>query len=395
MATGAPSSRATFRGVAFLVSSGELSGGRRTVRHEFPQREPGVVEDLGRRGREFPVEGYVTGDDCDAQRDRLLAALEAKGPGELVHPRFGTRRACVDGFRVRESSTETRISYFSITFREAEQEAAAPVATAAGGAKLRSTAAVVLAALRQVAERAQSPGLPASGAANVATIVDAAAVGLEAALAPLVTVTQEAAALKRRVAAMRVGAVLLAARPAELLDEVVALFADVPSLPAREGVGGMLRARSFSPAGERPAASTTTREVEQAVFDVLLLATRCACVVQASVLASTADWDSYDEAVEARDAIAAALDEEAEFASDDLFGQLQQLRADLVRSVPGADSDLPRLVRYTPPTTVPSLVLTHTLYGDLALEADVVRRNSVLHPGFVIGGVELEVLSDA
>lgn len=395
MAASSQSSRASFRGVPFLVSSSEFSGGRRTVRHEFPQRDPGVVEDLGRRGREFPVEGYVTGDDCDQQRDRLVAALEERGPGELVHPRYGTRRACVSAFRVRETTAEGRVVYFSFSFIEAEQDAAAPVSTAAGGAKLRSTAAVVLAALRQVAERAQSPGLPASGAANVATIIDAASVGLEAALAPLVTVTQEAAALKRRLASMRVSALLLASRPAELLDEVTALFEDVPSVPAREGVGAMLRAREFAPAGERPAASTTTREVEQAVYDVLLLATRCACVVQAAVLASDADWESYDEAVEARDAIAAALDDEAEFASDDLFGQLQQLRADLVRSVPGADSDLPRLVRYTPPTTVPSLVLAHRLYGHLALEEDIVRRNSVANPGFVVGGVELEVLSDA
>ncbi len=66
-----------------------------------------------------------------------------------------------------------------------------------------------------------------------------------------------------------------------------------------------------------------------------------------------------------------------------------------MRAVPGEASDLPRLLRYVPPATVPSLVLAHRLYGDVALEADLVARNRVARPGFMLGGQALEVLSAA
>ena len=38
---------ASFRGVSFGVTADESEGGRRTVTHEFPQREAPYVEDLG------------------------------------------------------------------------------------------------------------------------------------------------------------------------------------------------------------------------------------------------------------------------------------------------------------------------------------------------------------
>ena len=63
--------------------------------------------------------------------------------------------------------------------------------------------------------------------------------------------------------------------------------------------------------------------------------------------------------------------------------------------------DLSRIERYTPTETVPALVIAQRLYGVangidalLGREADIVKRNAVAHPGFVRGGVALEVLSD-
>ena len=49
---------ASFRGVPFGVTADESEGGRRTVTHEFPQRETPYVEDLGgapRRARLLPA----------------------------------------------------------------------------------------------------------------------------------------------------------------------------------------------------------------------------------------------------------------------------------------------------------------------------------------------------
>ena len=43
---------------------------------------------------------------------------------------------------------------------------------------------------------------------------------------------------------------------------------------------------------------------------------------------------------------------------------------------------------------IPALVLAHRLYDDPSWDADIVARNDVVHPGFVPGGVDLQVLSN-
>jgi prophage DNA circulation protein len=40
--------RASFRGAAFLVTEHQAESGRRVVAHEFPLRETGFTEDLGK-----------------------------------------------------------------------------------------------------------------------------------------------------------------------------------------------------------------------------------------------------------------------------------------------------------------------------------------------------------
>jgi prophage DNA circulation protein len=108
----------SFRGVPFYIDAADSDFGRRLVTHEFPQQEKPFIEDLGRKARKFVVECYVLGNEYLAARDLLLLALEKKGPGPLVHPYFGRIEANVEGVKVRDSSTETRIARFQITFVE-------------------------------------------------------------------------------------------------------------------------------------------------------------------------------------------------------------------------------------------------------------------------------------
>ncbi|HDC1985918.1 TPA: DNA circularization N-terminal domain-containing protein, partial [Salmonella enterica] len=80
----------TFRGVPFLVYREQRQrGGRRLVKREYPLRDTGSSDDLGRKLRERTFTAIVLGDDRDSQRDALIAALEAPGAGELNHPEFG------------------------------------------------------------------------------------------------------------------------------------------------------------------------------------------------------------------------------------------------------------------------------------------------------------------
>jgi prophage DNA circulation protein len=132
--------------------------------------------------------------------------------------------------------------------------------------------------------------------------------------------------------------------------------------------------------------------VEQANFDAVHRLVQRLVIVNASEAVVAQMFTSFDQAVAARTAVTDLIDLHVEEASDDTYPALVALHAALVAAVPGDSATLPKLQPYTPVTTVPSLVLAHQLYGHLDREADLVTRNRVRHPGFVTGGVGLEVL---
>src|SRR6185437_9361631 len=111
----------SFRGVAFLIDTGVSTQiGRRGQLHEYPLRDLPWAEDLGRRARRFAVNCLVIGSDYMTARDQLIAALEARGPGTLVHPYYGTMRvSVVDAVEVREDTKDGGVARFRIPFAEA------------------------------------------------------------------------------------------------------------------------------------------------------------------------------------------------------------------------------------------------------------------------------------
>lgn len=87
---------ASFRGAPFGVLDNRIAVGRRGEVHEYPFRDTPYTEDLGRRARRVQFTAFLIGDDVAAKAQRLLAALQEKGPGQLVHPLFGARSMQVD-----------------------------------------------------------------------------------------------------------------------------------------------------------------------------------------------------------------------------------------------------------------------------------------------------------
>lgn len=114
----------SFRGVPFLLDVECLTQiGRRGQVHEYPLRDTPYGEDLGRRARQFNVDCLVIGDDYMDQRDALIAALETKGAGTLVHPYYGTKSVVVfSPAEVRESTREGGLARFRIPFEESGEK---------------------------------------------------------------------------------------------------------------------------------------------------------------------------------------------------------------------------------------------------------------------------------
>lgn len=388
---------ASFRGAAFYVDVSERSGGRRNAVHEFPFKdEAPYVEDLGRRGRSFSVEGYVIGSDYLTARNTLLDALEKGGAGELSHPYHGALRVAVASFRVRESQHEGGWAQFSIEFLETSAEPSKPttsvdsvskVTTSAAAAKVASgneflAKFTALSRLRDAVTGAlRSANLVVSNILNTSAMVG-----------------QALADVSTRVTNLAADAASLADEPEELLARQQEML-EALTEGLRTVVGSirrstkMLEVYAFDP-GTRPSGATASRLVEQINFDATQRLTQRLAIIEASLLLTEQTFDSYDAAVLARTEITDLIDDHFDTISDDTFPVFQQLRTDLCNAIPGTNQDLPRLVQFTPSVTIPSLVLAHTLYGNLDREADLILRNRIKTPGFILGGRALEVLSE-
>ena len=138
----------------------------------------------------------------------------------------------------------------------------------------------------------------------------------------------------------------------------------------------------------------------QAAYVQLVNAVAAAELVRAI---AAADFASYDEAAGARDAAADALDtlatRQADAGDDDGAAIYDALRLALVRYVTARGGSLARLQAFTPARTEPALVIAFRLYGDAVSVADqadeICTRNAIAHPGFVPGGIALQVLTPA
>jgi prophage DNA circulation protein len=109
----------SFRGVPFKWwSTGEESG-RRAAVTEFPFRDTPYVEDLGRRAKYYPLTGHVIGDNYMAARDALRAALQAQGPGTLIHPYLGPLTVQLLTYVEKEEQLEGGLARFDMRFVEA------------------------------------------------------------------------------------------------------------------------------------------------------------------------------------------------------------------------------------------------------------------------------------
>lgn len=374
-----------FRGAPFVIDGSEFEGGRRTVVHEFPFRSDPETDDMGRRARRFTVEAFVIGAEYMAARDKLIAELEKSGPGELVHPYYGTRQVALAGpFRVRETTRDGGSARFTLEFVEVAK-AKQPEGTSDPRALLQSAIDAARAATQNDFLNAYN-----EAAAFVATTSEQLRKATQDMRRTMARVQQErnkAAIFAKRVSDFEDAADALVRTPEVLFSQLVDLFDQFDNGKAVAGV------YSFNP-GVRPPATTPNRRAEQGNFDATYRATQCLAMLRTAELAPAATYDSFEDALAVRAEIADRIDEQAENASDESYPLLVQLRVDIARALPGDGRGLAHLVEHTPASTVPSLVLAFRLYGHLDLEEDLIARNGVQHPGFILGGRALEVLSE-
>lgn len=380
--------QAQFRTAEFFVPNAENDGGRRVAVHSFPKRDEPYSEDMGRKSKTFQIEAYVLGEDYFSKRDNLASALDQEGSGKLVHPYRGTINVICTNYSVRETVSETRIARFTITFVEAGslKFPNAVIDTTEDVARKKEVA--LSSAQSSLEENFDISTVPFSVSQNAMATLEKALSTIEDAKQTVSAQSQYRRYIdniKNKLIQLSYDVVDLAQEFADLLtfgtnadDEY-----EATSDNARNQFREMVKMFNFSPD------ETIGDDDPSLQFTIFI---QQMAVINAMGLMSIIEWDSLNEATEFRDITFKKLEELIlKVNSDELYTALYDLQTSIARDIDTRIRSLARLADYTLNTSLPAIVVSHDLYGNINEEQDILDRNRIVHPLFVPGGVPIEV----
>lgn len=412
---------ASFRGVAFEVESHSESGGRRVELHEYPLRDTPYAEDLGKKAGKWQIEAFlVNGKSGYAERrDKLREALNASGPGTLIHPYLGELSVSVDGYSLKETTREGGYCTFSISFVEAgqpvepdvEKDTAANVLDKAEAAKEAATAGFLdeymplLEDLEGLAGKV--PALLSEATAFLGTPLSILSRAQSAASSVLALPDRLASRILGYLGTIRqLGGIATSGLKMNALTALLgkkSAGTASPWLVTSNGViagivgetswpqagGGSIGGGTPSPETLGVVASTVANRAETPLIDLIA----AGAVIEAAIESADADYGTADEALASRDAVIDAIDEvQRANCSDAVFTALSELAVAVNEDLTTRGAELPKLGSATLFMSMPALAASYRLYGDVGQADAIVARNRIRHPGRVPGGVPLEVI---
>lgn len=278
---------ARFRDAKFYFSgSASTSGGRKTITREFPGSDRRYVEDMGLLNKTFELEGIVT---TEQEKEKLIAALETAGIGQLSHPTFGLIDVVAKPYTVVDSIQTLGYCTFTMSF-EVAQENIYPVANSNNISYLQEkTSFLDNSILAGFAEKVGISPETLQTAITTATEV--------------VNKVQEAVAfvdeVKNEVIAFKEGIVELIQAPIDFINGVksvvdsVVTFLEDP-LAAFDILTGMFSfGDSSSSSGGFSSVPLTAREIEKKrVSDTIVQAVNTVVISKAYDVVSTAEFEN-------------------------------------------------------------------------------------------------------
>lgn len=409
---------ASFRGVPFEVEASGITVGRRTVVHEYPQRDRPYVEDMGRATRNITLQCFVVGSDYLEQAQALMHELEEPGPGTLIHPWLGEMEVTITSVSELQFDQGLGVASVTITATEAGDLEFPAVTADEDTEALEAADAVEKSAVDKFCEDF-----------DLSTINDWVDSALEGSLLDALNF----------VSAGDLGKLFdYAEGVANLADKAMALLSTDPKIFATRLAGALglsrwattvsawrgvakslknlckhdkLKARTKAYAERKgEPISDVTRQVmkSQAAIETLVRQLLIAQMVGVSTLVATSkdvsspDGEedtrtttrSYDEIVELRDELCQVLDDELLMEeSDEMYQTLDEARTAIFDVLTHKADALQHVVIVKPDDVFPAVVLAYDYHDDADRDLEIARRNSVEHEGFCPAS-ELRVLSE-
>lgn len=411
----------------FWVQSIDDGVGRRIALRQFMGRDEPGTADLGRVAREHRLEVFLAMDvsttevpgvtvtsvatDVLERKQNLIDELETAGVKILTHPTWGELPVRVSGAqRISEQmSTLGRVSV-SFTFIEAGDPIpyiffTEQIDNYVADARLAIDAdADRMSLLDQIQEFIEA-GIAKIEAANSA--LRQARGRVAARMAVVDNLASAINDLDDNLAALAATPGQIANQFRNLVEQIMQLISN--NIPTERGKPRPTQVavdtcRDLVAFGEDDPTEPVPEDHEQTPQRAAHIETkalinnmvRSSAIVETSLVLTQLDFESADEAASIRDTMTELGDtvSESETIGRDLFVALEDVRATLSAHLTATAQNLPKVTTYTPPETMPALVIAWELYGDITRADEIIDRNNVQRPNFVPGGVPLEVLSD-
>jgi prophage DNA circulation protein len=388
----------SFRGVPFFAVSTANTFGRRIAQHQFPKYDIPYMEDMGRRAREFAIQGFVIGRNWELARNELITACETPQAGTLQHPDYGQFEAICESCAVTESRVGALFrSDFELRFVESgKNEIPQPVVNFA--LQIRNAIADIYALVNDALTLAYVVSkLPGTLKSVFTTFMGTAT-------APTRSIPNNA--VQRRLAQLDSTDIENSATVARLLAIPPAITAEFVARNLREASGSITTAppvgdsspitpyqamtlleqliavESLLPVGNTPKKRLLRQSIRAAE-----VALKTSAAVEITRAITYIDFQSLDEAQEAWLRALANLDTVMGLAAaenmDVVYRQLSRQKARLGDDIAERAPTLDRIVYRAVHQPLPALVIAYREYGDVAQEQAIVSRNRIRHPGFV------------
>lgn len=399
---------ASFRNVPFEVERHSLSGGRRVVSHEYPNRDVPYVEDLGAKQRSFSLTAFVVGTDYMTKRDSLIKALEAPGIGVLIHPYLGTMNVMVSTYSMDESNDNGGMASFSIEFVQAEV-VKYPEYIANPFTEINRTGQEVIAKIAVLSDQSMTTeGYPSAVIDNAVTAITAianemileaknisrtkqtATVGIYGRISEIDEYLKEANKLTLQAKAY-------VSRPATLAYQISNIVSRIPNIVNDAVSAFRSYFRSFvfvydyfyaqswigTPAGL--ASMNNASYIRNMTLSSIL--------ANAAKVAVGIEYETNEQAYGVRNSLTEMFDKLLNVVDDDaLYETIADLKNATVTAIPPEGVRLQDVVYVDVNEPVPSLVFVADQYGDIDAEEDFIKRNKIQNPWIVPGGSVVEVL---
>tara|TARA_A100000171_G_scaffold6710_2_gene5227 strand:+ start:30988 stop:32214 length:1227 start_codon:yes stop_codon:yes gene_type:complete len=398
----------SFRGAPFHTKSRKLSSGRRGPTIERPNRDQAESQDLGRKVRSFSVPAFVLTYDGFQAKNRLLAALDAPGPGTFVDPfggQFAERRVKVVNYGLDESFDAECVASFTINFEEVgenTERGVTPGRVSAAFQLTQKSSALSTAAQKAFVNSYVTDGMPGfvrqAGGDVIASLTDQ--VGGE-----VFTALGTSSIMSDAIA--DIGAVGITALTGGGVDIASGLSAGfsilsqaVPSTD--DAVSGFLSMASFEAPGIDAPISTLTRQIEAVNRTALGAFVRRTSISMATELLPKHTFISYDQAAKVSESFIDLIGQEMDKAGGDVAGEadsgvfaaLSAVRSAVIDFTRESGAGKAKVIEDLPWQTEPSQITAYRLYGDASRADEIVARNGLAHPNLVPSWGPVEVLDE-